>query len=185
MKTKNVFFILGILLVCCFMLTGNSYGQKLKFGYVNSQKILNEYKEAQDANKKFQEINAAWEAEGLEMQNRLQELMDELESQSLLLSEQRKMEKQAEAQNLYTQFQTFQAQKWGPDGEAAKKEQELMAPIIETIRGVIKQIGEADEYTYIFDSVAGNIVYVADDQTDLTDRVIEELNKDVKPTGTN
>ena len=179
MKTKNAAVILSVLFLCCLVVTGNSYGQKLKFGYVNSQQILAEYKEAQDAQKKFDEINAAWEAEGLEMQQRLQELADELESQSLLLSEQRKREKETEAQNLLTQLQSFQQQKWGQNGEAFQKEQELMAPIVETIREVIKKIGEAEDFTYIFDSVAGNIVYVSEDQEDLTEKVIEELNKGV------
>ena len=185
MKSRNV-LIIAVTLIGCLIFTAGAQAQRLKIGYVNSQKILQNYKEAQDAQKKFDEINAGWEAEALEMQKRLQDLADELESQSLLLSEQRKQEKQAEMQNLYTQFQAFQMQKWQqPDGEAYKKEQELMAPIVETIRGVIKKIGGEQDFNYIFDSVAGNIVYVSDDQTDLTDAVIEELNKDVKTTEKN
>ena len=183
MKSRNRLFIMSFMVVCCIMFTGAAFGQNLKVGYVNSQKILLEYKEAQDAQKKFDEINAGWEAEAREMQTRIQELADELDSQSLLLSEQRKQEKTQEAQNLVAQLQAFQQQKWGqPDGDAYKKEQELMAPIVETIREAIKKIGKEEKYHYIFDSVAGNIVYVSEDQKDLTDLVIEELNKGLATT---
>jgi len=112
-KSRNCLFIMSIVAVCCFMSASTVFSQDLKVGYVNSQKILLEYKEAQDAQKKFDEINAGWEAEAREMQTRIQELADEIDSQSLLLSEQRKQEKTQEAQNLVAQFQTFQQQKWG------------------------------------------------------------------------
>jgi len=182
-KSRNCLFIMSIVAVCCFMSASTVFSQDLKVGYVNSQKIVWGYKEAQDAQKKFDEINAGWEAEAREMQTRIQELADEIDSQSLLLSEQRKQEKTQEAQNLVAQFQTFQQQKWGqPDGDAYKKEQELMSPIVETIREAIKKIGKDEKYHYIFDSVAGNIVYVSEDQKDLTELVIEELNKGVTTT---
>ena len=40
------------------------------------------------------------------------------------------------------------------------------------------------KYDYIFDGVAGNIVYASPDQPDLTDRVLEELNKGVGSAAT-
>ncbi len=181
MKGRVVALVVGLLVVA---LAGPSArAQKMKIGYINSQKILREYKEAQDAQKKFDEINAGWEAQVREMQRQLQELSDQLESQSLLLSEQRKQEKQQEIQNLYMSIQQFQMEKWGQNGEAFRKERELMEPIINAVTAVIKKIGEAEGFTYIFDGVNGNIVYAAPDQPDLTDRVIEELNKSVKTSG--
>lgn len=112
------------------------------------------------------------------MQKELEQLREQFDSQSLLLSESKKAEKAQEIQNLYLKMQQFQQQKWAPGtGEIYKKQEELMAPVLEKINGVIKQLGDDEKYDYIFDTVAGNILYASDKQVDLTDKVLEELQK--------
>ena len=68
-------------------------------------------------------------------------------------------------------------EKGGQQGEAAKKEMELIQPVYDKINTTIKKIGAAEGYHYIFDVVAGNILYASEDQPDLTDKLLEELNK--------
>ena len=84
-----------------FFIAGPGFGQALKIGYVYSQKILADYKEAQDAQRKLDEFIRQWENEGLEMQQKFQQLREQFEAQSLLLSEAKKREKEQEMQNLY------------------------------------------------------------------------------------
>ena len=160
---------------------GQAFAQ-LKIGYVNSNRVLATYKEAQDVRKQLQDLNAEWEQEAKEMQKQIQELQEQLESQSLLLSEERKQQKQQEVQNLYLKYQQFLQDKWGPQGEAVKKEEELLKPVVEKINAAIKKIGEAENFNYIFDTVAANILYASDDQPDLTERLIEELNRGLTTT---
>lgn len=156
----------------------NRLSAQLKIGYVNSSKILEVYKESLDVKKQLKELNAQWEDEARNMQKEIQDLQEQLESQSLLLSEERKTQKQQEIQNLYLKYQQFLQEKWNPQGgEAVKKEVELIQPVYDKINAAIKKIGEAEGYQYIFDVVGGNILYVSEDQPDLTERLLEELNK--------
>ena len=106
MKTKNWTVVTCMLLFFLLCFSMNAFAQKL--GYINSQQILAQYKEAQDAQEQLDKINKEWEAEGREMQTQFQELGQQLESQSLLLSEERQQEKQAELQALYQKIQQFQ-----------------------------------------------------------------------------
>lgn len=171
---SKLIFILALVL----LLSAPGFGQKLKIGYVHSQKVLSELKEWQDAQKKLDEINRQWENEGLEMQQRLQQLREQFDAQSLLLSEAKKKEKQQEIEGLFLQLQKFQRDKWDPQsGEILKKQAELIQPILDKINDVIKKIGEDEKYDYIFDTANGAILHAGDDQPDLTDRVLEELNK--------
>ena len=178
MKTKK-WLVVGVvtLVTVLFAFANNSQAQKI--GYVNSQKVLATYKEALDAQEKLDKINQEWEAEGREMQKQFQELSEQLESQSLLLSEERQKEKQQEIQSLYMKIQQFSAEKWGQSGEFFKKQEELMQPVFEKINAVIKTIGEDEGFDYIFDTVNANIVYAGPNQPDLTDLVLEELEKGV------
>jgi outer membrane protein len=166
-----------IITIClaALLFTGSAMAQKL--GYINSQKILADFKEAQDAQERLDKINKEWEAEGREMQRRLQELTEQLESQSLLLSEERKKEKQDEIRRLYQEIQQYQQTKWGQNGEIFKKEAEIMQPVLDKINAAIAKVGEDEKFDFIFDTVSANIVYASPNQPDLTELVLEELEK--------
>ncbi len=161
------------------VLVANPVSAQIKIGYVDSQKLTESYKEAQDAQKQLAEINKGWEEEARNMQRELQTKQDELESQALLLSDEKRKEKETDLQNLYLRFQQFQQEKWGPQGDAYKKQAELMKPIIDKMNAAIRKIGTDEKFDYIFDVVGGNIVHVGASQPDLTQKVLEELNKAV------
>ena len=128
--------------------------------------------------KKLDEVVRQWENEGLEMQQRLQQLREQYDAQSLLLSETKKKEKQQELEALLTQLQKFQRDKFDPQaGEVVKKQAEFIQPVLDKINGVIKKIGDDEKFDYIFDTNNGAILYFGTDQPDLTDRVLAELNK--------
>ena len=161
------------------------FGQ-LKIGYVNSNLVLEKYKEAIDVRKQLAELNEQWKQEARDMEKEIQGLQEQMESQSLLLSEERKATKQQEIQALYLKYQQYLQEKWNPQqGEAVKKEVEMIQPVYEKINTAIKKIGEAEGYQYIFDVVAGNILYASEDQPDLTEKLLEELNKGLPATAGN
>jgi len=172
------FFIFGaIWFLTCVGLTP-IYAQEVRIAYINSNKVLEVYKEAVDVRKQLGELNSQWEREAKNMEKEIQDLQEQLESQSLLLSEQRKKDKQQEIQTLYVRYQQYLQTKWNPqNGEAVKKEVELLKPVFDKINAAIKIIGEAESFNYIFDTVNSNILYASEDQTDLTDKLVAELNK--------
>lgn len=174
-NAKSILKIAALTLVVVMLTASVSSAQKI--GYINSQKILSNYKEAQDAQARFEKLNREWEDEAREMQRQFQEMGEQLESQRLLLSEERVAEKQQELQNLYMRIQQFQNDKWGQNGEAIRKNEEIMQPIIDKINAAIQKVGEEERFDYIFDTVAGNILYASPSQPDLTDLVLEELEK--------
>ena len=172
LKWAGMFIIISMIV---FGTSMDAFAQKL--AYINSQQILAQYKEAQDAQEQLDKINQEWQAEGAEMQQQFQDLGQQLESQSLLLSEDRQKEKQAELQALYQRIQQYQNDKWGQTGEFFRKQEEVMKPVYDKINAAIKKVGEEERFDYIFDIVAGNIVYASTEQQDLSDLVIEELER--------
>ncbi len=171
--TKTVLILSMVLL---FVAPG--FAQKFKMGYVHTQKILATFKDAVDVNKKLEEIDRQYQAEGREMQQNLQTLQEQYQSQSLLLSDAKKREKEQEIQNLVMKLQNFQREKYDPQtGELYKKQNELLQPVYDKINVVIKEIGDDEKYDLILDTSAGNILHVSKTVTDLTDQILEELNK--------
>lgn len=110
------------------------------------------------------------------MQQRAQTLVDDIKNQSLLLSPEKKAEKEAELQNLQVQMEQFYYQKLGQQGELFREGQKLSEPIVNKINQVIKQVGEEEGYDYILDAAQGQLLY-AKEEFDITAEVLEKLNK--------
>lgn len=179
MIVRNFFKTSLIVVLALLFVVSASNAQKLKLAYINSEKIKADYKEAQDAEKKIAELNSQWEKEAMEKQKEIQALKEQLETQSLLLSEEKKREKYQELQNMAMKFEQFKQQKWGQQGEVYRKSEEMWKPIQDKIFAVINKIGEDEGYDYVFDSALNVILYINPNQTDLTEKVVEELNKGI------
>lgn len=173
---KRFTLLLIILVVFTSISIGNA---QIKFGYVDSQKILAQYQEAVDAQNKLEQIRNQYQAEYEAKVREYQTLAQEIESQSLLLSEEKKQEKLRELQTKATEIDQYKYEKLNPEGgEFYRKNQELFKPIIDKINNIINKVGTEDEYDLILDASSGVILHSLP-KYDLTFRVLDELNKTV------
>ena len=169
--------IIGMVPLLVLMLLVPLVGAQSKIGYVDSQKILSTYPAALDATKKLEEENSKWASELQKLDNELKVKEDELEVQSLILSDAKRKEKQDEIKLLKENILKFQNQKWGENGEYFKRQEEFLRPVFDRIHQVIAAIADDDGYDFILDTVQGNILY-SKEKFDLTDEVLRELEKD-------
>ena len=159
------------------LLNGTPGAAQLKLGYINSGRIMAEYKGFQDVTKRIQDLAGTYEKELQSMRRQLEESFKEFENQQLLLSDERKQEKQREMQESQQKIMAFQEEKFGNQGEILQKRQEWSNPIIERMQDILNEIGAKDNYDFIFDTINGNIVFAKEDKYDLTDRLLEEMVK--------
>jgi outer membrane protein len=176
---RSVKVILSILSIMFFVLPAMAQ----KFAYVNSQEILSKYQEYVDVQNRLEEIRNGYDAEYQQLVKEYQDLMEQIESQSLLLSPEKKQEKERAAQEKYLAIEKFKYEKLGPDGEFYRKQMEFSRPIIEKINNLIAKIGEEDGYDFIFDAASGSLVHALP-KYDITSKILEELNKKSGSTGT-
>jgi outer membrane protein len=174
-KKQRMFWFLAIGAVLIFSGWTNGFSQ-LKIRYVNSQRILKDYPEAQEIQKKLDDLKTQYENEYNKMLTDYENLLKEIENQSLLLSPEKKAEKEKQAQELGMQIEQYRYQKLGPQGELYQKNMELTEPLYNKIDQIIQKIGQEEDYDYILDTVQGVVLY-AKPQFDITNRIIEELNK--------
>jgi outer membrane protein len=173
--------ILKISILFILFLVTASFAQKL--GYVESQRVLQNFQEWVDSQNKLQELRDGYQAEYDNMVKQLEQMMADIQSQSLLLSEEKKQQKLKEVQDRQLTIERFKYEKLGPEGEYYKKNLELTKPIIDKINKVIQEIGEREEYDFIIDASSGALLHALP-KYDITDQVLEELNKGVSSTST-
>jgi outer membrane protein len=147
---------------------------ELKIGYVSSKKIFDEYEGVKQAQEKFDKEVAKWRQQAAERGKEIQELREQLEKQSLLLSEERKKEIEKQLQEKMAEYYKWEQKLY--QEEIQKKNTELSKPLVEKINKILEKIAEKENYDYIFDGNAGGLVY-AKPEYDLTDRVLKELRK--------
>ena len=168
-----------LILVIALVLSLSVFGlSQEKFAYVNSQKILADFQEAVEVQNKLEEIRNQYEAEYQKMVQEYQAMAEEIESQSLLLSEEKKQEKLRQAQQKAMDIDKYKYDKLGQEGELYRKNIELTKPVYDKINKVIQKIGDEEEIDFIFDASQGAILWALP-KYEITDRIIEELNKGV------
>jgi len=152
--------------------------EEIKLGYIDTVKIFAQFKETVDAEAVYKKEVDAWKKKASDMEADLAKMREELQSQSLMLSEEKQAEKKLQFDQKMKDYNQFMSDVFGDNGQAAKRNKELTQPIVEKINAVIAKIAEADGYTIVFDAAQGNIVY-AKKALDLTDRVMQELEKEM------
>jgi outer membrane protein len=156
------------------MLAAVATAEDLKIGYVDSQRIFAEYQEYQDAQAKFDKDVETWNIQAEQMKAEVDDLADELESQSLILSVDKKMEKEEYLKAKQDTLRQFLDATFGPDGKAERRMAELSKPVRDKVLEVIEKVAIDNNYSIIFDAGTINIAY-AKKSLDITDDILEEL----------
>ena len=172
MKIRKLFLLL-LMLGVVFGLASAGNAQ-LKFGYVDSDKILAEYSEWNRAQEDFQTQYNAWDQEAKDMQQELEELMEEYERQALILSADRKKEREAAIEAKRQNLDVYTRTIFGPGGEAERKQNTLVKPLLDKINTAIEQLMTEGNYDFIFNS---NGLANAKKEYDLTDKIIGILEE--------
>ncbi len=146
--------------------------QEIKLGFLDSQAVIGAYAGTQEAQATFNAENSAWEREAQAMQADINQLNQELERQSMAMSQERRTQLTTDLQRKAADYQRFIDLIWGQTGRAYARNQELMNPIVDKVNGILEQVGQEDNFDFIFDASSGGIVY-ADPKYDLTPRIIE------------
>lgn len=149
---------------------------QLKIGYIDSNRIMQEFEEVRDAQAQLEKETRRLQVEYNTYVERLDSLNQEFERQRLLLSNEKIREKENEIQTLYQTTQAFQQQKFGPEGDLYRYQAQLMAPVLDKVDAAVKKLGAERSFDYIIDAAGGALVYALPAH-DLTTDVITELRR--------
>lgn len=151
-----------------------------KIGYIDSQKILEKYSKAQDIRNEFQSKVNEWKNEVNNRQRELEKLQKSLETQQFMLTEEARMRKIQEIQQKKADLENYINDVYRKDGKAETLNKELMQPLLQEIDTIVSEIAEEEEFDFVLDASTGVVLY-ADDMYDITDKILEALNRKYMP----
>ncbi len=162
------------ILLGCFILAEISFSQ-LKIGYVDSETIMKQLPEAQEAQRKIDVLIQQWQGELQKMRDEWKVKYEEYEKRKLILTDEARAQMEKELTELDRKIADFQMQKFGPDGELYRKQDEFVKPIQNKIFNAIKEVALEEGYDFVFDKSGEILLLYANEKYDLTQKVLNKL----------
>lgn len=167
---KRLFVFLSLIL----FIPALSFGQ-LKIGYIDSDTIMENLPDAQDARQKLDALIQEWQTELNNLENEWKKKYDDYEKRKLIMTDQTRAELEQELIKLEQQIAEYREKKFGTNGELFQKQDELMKPVQNKIFTVLEEIALEEDFDYVFDRSGDIMLLYAKEEHDLTSRVLERL----------
>lgn len=146
-----------------------------KYGYVDSDYILENIPEYQDALDILDEFSIQWQKEIEEKFAEVDKLYKDYQAEAVLLPEDMKRQRENEIIQKEREAKDLQKQRFGRDGDLFVKRQELVQPIQEKIYNAIEEIAETENYAFIFDKAGSLSILYARAKFDISDDVLDQV----------
>jgi outer membrane protein len=147
---------------------------EVRIGYIDSARIFAEYKEAMDAQARFDRQVQGWRDEAAEKERKVAQLRKDVQDQSPILSSLKRQEKEEELQRAISEYERFIQDTWGPGGKAAQANESSTNEVVARIRTAVEKVAGNKGLNLVLDSSGGFIIYI-DKTMDLTGEVLQEL----------
>lgn len=158
------------------LLSGSLFAQR--FGYINSEEILQQIPEYQEAQQEIEDISQQWQAELEKKYQAIEEMYREYQAQEVLLPEDVKKERQEAIFQAEREAKEYREKKFGYDGELFALQDAKVQPIQERLFRAVEATAKRKNINFIFDK-AGEVTWLyTDAKYDLKADVLEELGID-------
>jgi outer membrane protein len=164
-----------IIIISIFLLTVSSSFAQLKIGYIDSDAIMDNLPDVQDARQKLDALIQEWQSELTKLESDWKTKYDDYEKRKLIMTDQLRSETEASLVQLETQIAQYREKKFGTNGELFQKQDELMKPVQNKIFVALKELAEKEDYDYVFDRSGDIMILFAKEKYDLTSQVLEKL----------
>jgi len=146
-----------------------------KIAYVDSGRILNEYKGSAEAKKSYQNKAKVWQANIDTLTSEVKSSIEKYEKSMATMS---KKEQDLARQLIQVKQKQLADYQRGIQGNAKQEDQKLSQSIVVQINAFLTEYGKKNDYKLILIANQSGTIAYARDGLDITSEVIEELNKE-------
>jgi outer membrane protein len=163
------------LITIIFLIFGLNFVNAQRFGYIDTDFILNkmpDYKKAQD---EIGQLSQAWEKEVQDMSKKIEGMYADLQAEQVLLTEEMKKERTDAIQKKEAELKEFQKKVFGFGGLFFLKKQELIKPIQDKVWDAVDKVCKENSLAIMFDKAGELVMIYTDPRYDYTDFVLDQL----------
>ena len=168
MTKKIILLFFSILLI-------STAGYAQKFAYVDTDYILNNIPEFNQAQDKLDAISKEWQTEIEGIYAEVDKMYRDYQNQEVLLTDEMKKKREDAIIEKEKSAKELQKKRFGPNGDLYTKRQELMKPLQDKVYDAIQQLAANSKYAVIFDSSSDLIMLYANPNLDKSDKILENM----------
>lgn len=157
-----------------FAITATTYAQRI--AVVDITEVLNSMEEYTSAQTELDATAEKWRQEISSEQEKISGLYNAYQAEQVLLSDDAKLKKENEIIALEKKVRDLQRKRFGPDGDLFRKQQDLVAPIQQTVYNTIEDYAAERGYDFIFDKGGSAGILFANPRMDKTNDIINRIN---------
>lgn len=146
-----------------------------KFGYIDTDYILAQMPEYNEAQAEIQQLSTSWQSEIQQMYREIESMYNELQAEEVLLTKEMKDERLADIQAKEEEVKKYNSSVFGYEGLFFLKKKELIKPVLERVFEATGKVSKAHRLQFMFDKAADMVMIYTDPIHDYTDYVLEEL----------
>ena len=163
---------IGVLLAILFI-AQFSFGQK--WGFVDTEYILDQLPEYKAAQEEIQQESANWQKELEKDYQEIEEMYAAYRAEEVLLPEDIKVKRQEEIFEAERKAKEYKKSKFGYDGELYKLQDEKIKPIQDDVLLAVDGIAKEKKLDFIFDKAANTGLVFANPKFDRTRDILNKM----------
>lgn len=163
------------LITIFFLIFGLNFVNAQRFGYIDTDFILNkmpEYKKAQDEINRLSEL---WTKEIQDMAKEIESMYSALQAEQVLLTEEMRKERTESIKKKEEELKVYQNRVFGFDGLFFLKKAELIKPVQDKVWDAVDKVAKQNNLAIMFDKSGELVMIYTDPRYDYTDFVLDEL----------
>ena len=178
MKTKVLF-----LLAFASLMSWSAMAQRgVIIGYIDTEYILQNVPEYQDANAQLESKVQKWKSDIEQRLSAVEQKKKHLSSESVLLTPELIKERQEEITIEENEILDYQQKRFGPNGDLMIQRKQLMQPVQDQIFAAVQEIATSRSYDFVFDKSTDVVMLYSADRYDISDQVLRSITRSSKRT---
>lgn len=170
---KKIILTLALLFLSTFL-----FAQR--FAYIDSEYILSNIPEYNDAQQEIDNIAVKWQQEIEAQFKEVDDLYRKFQNDAPLLTQENKVKRENEIIQKEKEVKDIQKKRFGNDGDLFKKRQELIRPIQDKVYSAIEKRAQSRNYTFVFDKADNANIMYADQKVDISNEILDDLGYSTK-----
>ncbi|HPR57693.1 MAG TPA: OmpH family outer membrane protein [Bacteroidales bacterium] len=172
---KKIEYVIRVFASAIFLMAFATSSYSQKFGYVDSEYILQSIPEYQDAQNELDELSKEWQTEIETEFAKIEQMYKAYQADAVLLPEDLKRKREDEIIKAEKDAKELQRKRFGQDGDLFNKRQELIKPIQEKVFNAIEEIATKQNYAFIFDKASGPVIMYVNPKYNISDEVLDQI----------
>ncbi|MCS6999359.1 MAG: OmpH family outer membrane protein [Bacteroidota bacterium] len=148
----------------------------LRIAVADLEKIAKELPEAVAADRELTELRKRYLDTLQMMETRFKERFEQYQKSKAMMTADAQRKEEDELRALQQQYALYQEEKFGLQGELARRRDSLLSPILKKVQEAVAAVAKEERYNFVFDRGSSFLLY-AEDKADITYKVLDRIKR--------